>query len=244
MPSGKKVFQAISRASLNRSGWGATQDPATDMMSIDGENVASTKRLLIYPPKRARNPEKKILAAFFFIAAFFIGLFSLTRLFMIHWVWLVPVSVGSLATLMLAILYFRFREKPVQAIWLENSTLCLASLLASAEPLVLRFPLSEIQAESAGKGSIPREIRFRKGNELLLSCPIEQVRDVTLYEEIWHRFSPSPEVFSARLPAGKEKRGKFFWNVLPWVLIALLMAGWELYENHLAPRNYGPFSNP
>lgn len=228
----------------DRSGRGATRDHEPDMTSVDGENVGSTKRLLIYPPKRAGNPEKKILAAFFGIAAFFIGLFSLTRLFMIHWVWLVPLSVGSLAALMLAILYFRFREKPIQAIWLENSTLCFSTLLTSAEPHVLRFPLSDIQAESAGKGGIPREIRFRKGNELLLSCSIEQVRDVTLYEEIWHRFSPSPEVFSARLPAATEKRGKFFWTVLPWVLIALLMAGWELYENHLAPRNYGPFSNP
>lgn len=244
MPSRKKVFRAFSWASANSRGRGATHDHEPDNMSVDGENVGSTKRLLIYPPKRAGHPEKKILAGFFVIAAFFIGLFSLTRLFMIHWVWLVPVSVGSLAALMLAILYFRFREKPVQAIWLENSTLCLASLPAFGEPLVLRFPLSDIRAESAGRGNIPREIRFRKGDELLLSCPIEQVRDVTLYEEIWHRFSPPPEVFSARLSAGKEKRGKFFWTVLPWVLIALLMAGWELYENHLAPRNYGPFSNP
>lgn len=203
------------------------------------------KRLLIYPAKVTGHPEKKILAAFFVIASFFIGLFSLTRLLLIHWVWLVPFSVGSLAALMLAILYFRFREKPIQALWIENDSLCLSSLpTTSSEPVVLRFPLSEINAESSGKGRIPQEIRFSKGEELLLSCPIEQVRDITLYEEIWHRFSPSPEVFSDRPPEGGKKRGKFFWTVLPWVFIALLMAGWEIYESHLAPRNYGPFSNP
>ena len=85
----------------------------------------TSERLLIYPPKDSDSREKSVLVLFFGISAFFVGLFSITRLFRVHWVFLVPLSLGSLALFMVAVLFFRMREKPLKALWVEGDSLCI-----------------------------------------------------------------------------------------------------------------------
>ena len=205
-----------------------------------------TERLLIYPPKDARSREKSVLLLLFGLAAFFVGLFSVTRLFLIHWVWLVPLSLGSLVLFMVAVLYFRIREKPLEALWLEKDGLFLLPDPGSPESTAVRYPLSEIRVEKEGQG-LPTTMRIYHGDTLLLSFSLVQVRDVTLYGEIARLLETPSDTFSTSSsvsPAKMAGKGKFFWVILPWSLIVLLMAAWEIYESHLAPRNYGPFSNP
>lgn len=205
-----------------------------------------TGRLQVYPAKKTDSREKTVLLLFFAISAFFIGLFSLTRLFLIHWVWLVPLSFGSLVLFMVAVLYFRMREKPLFSLWIENDTLCVLKDPWLPGTSAERHPLSSIRMEPEDE-DLPGEIRIFRGNEQMLSLTLLQVRDVTLYREIAHLLQGLPDNFSSNGADRQEKsveKGKFFWVVLPWAMIVLLMAAWEIYENHLAPRNYGPFSNP
>lgn len=206
----------------------------------------TSERLLIYPPKDSDSREKSVLVLFFGISAFFVGLFSITRLFRVHWVFLVPLSLGSLALFMAAVLYFRMREKPLKALWVEGDSLCILLDPGTPGASPSRYPLSSIRVESKGEG-VPTEIRIFRENDPLLSLALVQVRNVTLYCEIARFLQRLPDTF---FPLDSEKgeksvgKGKFFWVVLPWALIVILMAAWEIYENHLAPRNYGPFSNP
>ncbi|OOH73909.1 hypothetical protein [Leptospirillum ferriphilum] len=205
-----------------------------------------TEHLQVYPEKKTDSREKTVLLLFFAISAFFIGLFSLTRLFLIHWVWLVPLSLGSLVLFMVAVLYFRIREKPLFSLWIENDTLCVQKNPGLPGAFPERYFLSMTRMEPEDE-EIPKEIRIFQGNEPLVSFSMLQVRDVTLYREIAHLLQRPPDIFSSAgsdRPEKSVKKGKFFWVVLPWAMIVLLMAAWEIYENHLAPRNYGPFSNP
>ena len=144
-----------------------------------------TERLLVYPPKNTDSRERTVLLVFFVVAAFFIGLFSVTRLFLIHWVWLVPLSLGSLVLFMVAVLYFRMREKPHISLWIENDSLFILRGPGLPGESPDRYALSSIRVEPEEEG-FPKELRILRDNELLLSFTLLQVRDVTLYREIAH----------------------------------------------------------
>lgn len=207
-------------------------------------------RLLIYPLEGKKSGERIVIRGAFILAATGVGVFSLTRLLLIHWVWLVPVSVGSMALLMIVLLFFRFRERPFLALQVTSDALCLEDFSSSSglfrkKPVISRYALSDVMAETLGSGVPPDGFRMMTGNRILFECRLHQVKDVSLYLGICRYFSMDPDCRPS-IPPGKAAISKktLFWFLLAWGLIVVLMVAWSLFENWMLPRNYGPFSNP
>lgn len=174
----------------------------------------------------------------FWLAVLSLGLFSVTRLLLIHWVFLIPASLGSLSLLGLFYVLLEMRRPPLFSIDVRPEGLAIAE----SGTLSSRVPLGEIVLEDR-----PSAHRFllvrRPGEEVLCEVAREQVRDVSLFETLRRYFSmPSP----ARPPlsAGGSRSRAARWFLGLWAVIVIVMVLWALYENHAAPRSYEPFTNP
>jgi len=187
-------------------------------------------------PKGAYFWLSKIVLA---LAVLSLGAFSVTRLMLIHWVFLVPASLGSLLALGVVYIVIEMRRPPVAVLDLrpEGLTVFLPGQPERKEPLSrvgLRDLLSEHRIELL---LLPEE-------ELLCSVSRDAVRDVSLYETI-RRYLMIPPQGRPPMPASVPSRSRFYrWFILAWGAIVLVMILWTLYENYAAPRSYEPFSNP
>ena len=173
------------------------------------------------------------------LAALSLGLFTVTRLMLIHWVFLVPASLGSLLALGALYLLLEWRRSPV------------AILEIGPKELLIRRPGEETRSvpiERIGLREWPADHRFEvlrlPDEEVLLSVPRDAVRDVSLYETI-RRFLLLPPSARPPLPVSSGSKNRSYrWLLMAWGLIVLIMVLWALYENYVAPRSYEPFSNP
>ncbi len=168
-----------------------------------------------------------------------LGLFTVTRLMLIHWVFLVPASLGSLLALGTLYVVIEIRRPPV------------AILEIRPEALVVRWPErgeDVIPLDGVALREPPGEYRFEilrvPEGDVVLSVARDSVRDVSLYETI-RRFLSLPSFRRPPVPVATSSRSRFYrWFILSWGLIILIMILWALYENYAAPRSYEPFSNP
>lgn len=173
------------------------------------------------------------------LAVLSLGLFSVTRLLLIHWVWLVPASLGSLFALGLVYIVLEMRRPPLLTLDLRGEEL---TLLRPGQPET-RVPLG-----SVGIDDHPSEhcfdLRHLPDGLVLASVARDSVRDVSLYETV-RRYLLVPPSRRPALPPPGSSRPKFYrWFLLAWGTIILVMVLWALYENYAAPRSYEPFSNP
>ncbi len=173
------------------------------------------------------------------LAVLSLGLFTVTRLMLIHWVFLVPASLGSLLALGTLYVILEMRRPPV------------AVLEIRPDSLVVRRPGREeevLSLDAVALREIPGEYRFEivrmPEESVALSVAREAVRDVSLYETI-RRFLSLPPFRRPPVPVATSSRSRFYrWFILSWSLIIMIMILWALYENYAAPRSYEPFSNP
>ena len=173
------------------------------------------------------------------LAVLSLGLFTVTRLMLIHWVFLVPASLGSLLALGTLYVVLEMRRSPV------------AFLEIRPKELVVRHPGIPdrlVPLDEAGIRDHPGDYCFDvvhlPEGELLLSVSRDSVRDVSLYETI-RRFLLLPPFRRPPVPVAGSSRSRLYrWFILAWGMIILVMILWALYENYAAPRSYEPFSNP
>ncbi len=173
------------------------------------------------------------------VAVLSLGLFTVTRLMLIHWVFLVPASLGSLLALGTLYVVLEMRRPPV------------AFLEIRPGELVVRRPGTEdrvVPLDEAGILDQPGDHCFvvlhLPDGERLLSVSRDAVRDVSLYETI-RRFLLLPSFRRPPVPSPSSSPRRFYrWFIMAWGLIILIMILWALYENYAAPRSYEPFSNP
>ena len=188
------------------------------------------------PPKGAYAWLSKIVLA---LAAISLGAFSVTRLLLIHWVFLVPASLGSLLALGLVYIVLEKRRTPVLILHFRDEVLTLVRPGLSER----KVPLGSVAIDDR-----PSEHRFDlrhlPDGEVLCSLARDSVRDVSLYETV-RRYLSLPAPSRPSLPPQGPPRPKFYrWFILTWGVIILVMILWALYENYAAPRSYEPFSNP
>jgi hypothetical protein len=173
------------------------------------------------------------------LAVLSLGLFTVTRLMLIHWVFLVPASLGSLLALGTLYVILEMRRPPV------------AVLEIRPDSLVVRRPGREeevLSLDAVALREIPGEYRFEivrmPEESVALSVAREAVRDVSLYETI-RRFLSLPPFRRPPVPVATSSRSRFYrWFILSWSLIIMIMILWALSENYAAPRSYEPFCNP
>ncbi len=173
------------------------------------------------------------------LAGVSLGLFTVTRLMLIHWVFLVPASLGSLFVLGCLYLLLEMRRKPVAILEIRPGEVII---LRTGEDAVT-LPLGEAGLRDRADEHCFDILRLPE-EEVLLSVPRDAVRDVSLYETI-RRFLSVPPAQRLPVPVLSQTKGRFYrWFIMAWSLIILLMVLWALYENYAAPRSYEPFSNP
>jgi len=202
-------------------------------------------RLQVYggPP---RGPLLWITRGMLVLALLSLGLFTVTRLLLIHWVFLVPASLGSLFLLGALYVLLEMRRPPVAVL-----ELCPGELSYREGPAVrgdrepgegILLSLSEV---GLGESDASRFdlVRLDTG-ESFARVLRESVRDVSQFETIRRYLSIPPSLRPPIPPAGPPKKRLYRWFLLSWGLIVLLMILWALYENYAAPRSYEPFSNP
>lgn len=219
-----KMNEEEAREGFPESPW-KTGSPGPWMLKVFGGS-----------PKGAYAWLSKIVL---FLAVLSLGLFSVTRLMLIHWVFLVPASLGSLLALGVLYIFLEMRRRPVLILELREEGLSVRR--PGEEPRI--FPTRSILLRD-----FPEEHRFElatgSGGEALCSVSRNAVRDVSLYETIRRYLSLSP----ARRPPipspGPSRARLYRWFTLGWGLIIGIMILWALYENYAAPRSYEPFSNP
>ena len=173
------------------------------------------------------------------LAILSLGLFTVTRLMLIHWVFLVPASLGSLLALGTLYVVLEMRRPPVAV--LEIGPDCLIVKRPGGEEE--RLSLDDVSLKE-NPGDYRFEIVHVPDGNVVLSVARDAVRDVSLYETI-RRFLSLPPFRRPPVPVAAASRNRFYrWFILSWGLIILIMILWALYENYAAPRSYEPFSNP
>jgi hypothetical protein len=201
--------------------------------------------LSIYPSDTRGAKDERITRITFFLAFVGVGLFSVTRLFLIHWVWLIPVSLGSLTLLAITILALRAREKPRFRIRIGREDVCIDTIGTSGERTTRCYPVGDISAGNpAGEGTPPESFSlFFKGQEIC-QCNLFGVRNVSLYQDIFEYFGLPRE---KRPEIGPKKeiipKKKLSWFLLAYGLIALLLSLWAIYQ-HRSPEMEAPFPRP
>lgn len=214
---------------------------------MEKEDLAKTfpAALSIYPSGTKGGKDERLTRITFFLAFVGIGIFSVTRLFLIHWVWLIPVSLGSLTLLAMTILAMRVREKPLFRIRVGREDVFIDTLGESGGITSRRYPTREVSARRVyGEGTPPERFCLIFEGQKICECDLFGVRNVSLYQNIFEYF----ELFKDERPeivAEKEllPRKKLSWFLLAYGLIALLLTLWAVYE-HQSPQMESPFSRP
>lgn len=200
--------------------------------------------LRIYPFNANGSKDERITRITFFLAFVGVGLFSVTRLFLIHWVWLIPVSLGFLTLLAIVLLALRVREKPQYKLRVGREELCIDTGTSAGEHTNC-YPIGEVTARRLSGEEYPPEgfSLIFEGREIC-ECHLFGVRNVSLYQDVFEYFTlPQDE----RPEIGPEKeslpRKKLSWFLLAYGLIALLLTLWAVYE-HRDPGIESPFPRP
>lgn len=194
-----------------------------------------TLKLFGAPPRGATLWVTRSMMVLAFLS---LGLFTVTRLLLIHWVFLVPASLGSLFALGALYVVLEMRRPPLAVLEVRQNEL---SYRASAGEEVL-LPLERV-ALGTSEGSFFDLVRLDTG-ETVARIRRESVRDVSSFETIRRYLALAPSL-RPPIPASAPARPRTYrWLLLGWGTIVLLMILWALYENHAAPRSYEPFSNP
>ena len=194
-----------------------------------------TLRLLGGPPRGAALWVTRSMLALAFLS---LGLFTVTRLLLIHWVFLVPASLGSLLALGVLYVVLEMRRPPLALLEIRQGEL---SYRAATEAEIL-LPLEKV-ALGASEVSFFDLVRIDTG-ETFARILRESVRDVSGFETI-RRYLSLPPSSRPPIPSANPSRQRSYrWLLLGWGAMILLMILWALYENHAAPRSYEPFSNP
>lgn len=194
-----------------------------------------TLKLFGAPPRGATLWVTRSMLALAFLS---LGLFTVTRLLLVHWVFLVPASLGSLFALGALYVVLEMRRPPLAVLEVRQNGL---SYRAATEEEI-RLPLEKV-ALGASEVSFFDLVRLDTG-ETVARIQRESVRDVSGFETIRRYMALAP---SRRppIPASAPSRPRTYrWLLLGWGTIVLMMILWALYENHAAPRSYEPFSNP
>lgn len=202
-------------------------------------------RLLVYggPP---RGPLLWITRGMLVLALLSLGLFTVTRLLLIHWVFLVPASLGSLFLLGALYVLLEMRRPPVAVLELRPGELSYREGSPdvrgrkSGEGILLS--LADVGLGESDPSCLSL-VRLDTG-ESFARVPREAVRDVSQFETIRRYLTVPPSCRPPIPPAGPPKKRLYRWFLLSWGVIVLLMILWALYENYAAPRSYEPFSNP
>jgi len=189
--------------------------------------------------------DERLTRITFFLAFVGIGLFSVSRLFLIHWVWLIPVSLGSLTLLAITILAMRMREKPRFRIRVDRENLCIEPDEQSGGHTNRCYPIREISARRlSGEGTPPERFSLIFEEREICECDLFGVRNVSLYQEIFEYFGLSKD---ERPEIGPQKelipRKKLSWFLLAYGLIALILTLWAVYE-HQPPQTEITFPRP
>ncbi|BAM07752.1 hypothetical protein [Leptospirillum ferrooxidans] len=201
--------------------------------------------LSVYPSDKKEHKDERITRITFFLAFAGVGLFSVTRLFLIHWVWLIPVSLGFLTLLAIVLLAMRVREKPKFTLRVEREQLCIDTGTTTGEATSHCYPVGEVTARRLpGTVDPPESFALIFEGMEICECHLFGVRNVSLYQDIFEYFS---------LPAGerpemtpeKERlpRKKLSWFLLAYGLIALILTLWAAYE-HQNPEIGTTFPRP
>lgn len=194
-----------------------------------------TLRLFGGPPRGATLWVTRSMLALAFLS---LGLFTVTRLLLIHWVFLVPASLGSLFALGALYVVLEMRRPPLAILEVRQNEISYRTL--PGEEILL--PLEKV---GLGRSEVSffELVRLESG-ESLARVSRESVRDVSGFETI-RRYLSLPPASRPPIPASRPSgRRSYRWLLLGWSAIILLMVLWALYENHAAPRSYEPFSNP
>ena len=179
-----------------------------------------------------------VTRAMLVLAFLSLGLFTVTRLLLIHWVFLVPASLGSLFLLGALYVLLEMRRPPLAVLEIRPNEL---SYRTEPEGELL-LPLEKV---ALGESDISffDLVRLDTG-ETIARISRESVRDVSGFETI-RRYLALPPAARPPIPSsGSSRKRSYRWLLLGWGAIILLMVLWALYENHAAPRSYEPFSNP
>ncbi len=198
-----------------------------------GRNFPADLRL--YPSQNDGKGDRAVLVTF--ILAFVgVGLFSVTRLFLVHWVFLIPVSLGSATLLGVILILRKYREKPEAILHIGASELRFETLKQPSEPAVT-VPLDRVTIQSVGSGEPAEEgIRLLGPYGDIATIRLVQVRDVSLFRQIARYFSLPAD----RRPAimGEQQSAKkkgLSWFLVAYGLIALLLTAWAVYEHTSTP---------
>ena len=201
--------------------------------------------LRVYPSDKKEHKDEKITRITFFLAFAGVGLFSVTRLFLIHWVWLIPVSLGFLTLLAIVLLAMRVREKPKFTLRVERETLCIDTGAITGEATRHCYPIGEVAARRlSGSGDPPESFALIFEGMEICECHLFGVRNVSLYQDIFEYFTlPGDE--RPAMGAEKERlpRKKLSWFLLAYGLIALILTLWAAYE-HQNPEIGTAFPRP
>lgn len=192
--------------------------------------------LVVYPSDAKDPKNERITRITFFLAFAGVGLFSVTRLFLIHWVWLIPVSLGFSTLLAIVLLAARVREKPLYKIRVGRKEICIDTGTKAGEQTTHCYPIGEVTARRLFGEEEPSEgfSLIFEGREIC-ECHLFRVRNVSLYQDIFEYFTLARD---ERPEIGPEKerlpRKKLSWFLLAYGLIALLLTLWAVYE-HRSP---------
>ncbi|MGC8528927.1 MAG: hypothetical protein ACP5OP_01835 [Leptospirillia bacterium] len=180
-----------------------------------------------------------VTRAMLVLAFLSLGLFTVTRLLLIHWVFLVPASLGSLFLLGALYVLLEMRRPPLAVLEIRPNEV---SYRTASEGEIL-LPLEKVVLGESDVSFFDL-VRLDTG-EIFAHISRESVRDVSGFETIRRYLALSP---ASRPPlpssSGSSRKRSYRWFILGWAAIILLMVLWALYENHAAPRSYEPFSNP
>jgi hypothetical protein len=162
-----------------------------EILSSEKEDLAKSfpASLSIYPAAMKGGVDEKLTRIIFFLAFAGIGVFSVTRLFLIHWVWLIPVALGSLTLLAITIIVMKGREKPRLRVRVGREDLCLDTVGESEEPTSRCYPIRDVSAKRlSGEGNPPERFSLMFEGREICECNLFGVRNVSLYQTIFEYF--------------------------------------------------------